>query len=233
MIHLHSMFPLLFLSSLAGGIDLVETAANPDLPEEARMAAFEQAVQESPLDDLMVLARDPDADPRQRWVAIRVLGRHNGPAAVDTLLTLIDDDMSGIRAAAVSALGDTLGYSVAEKVAGKLEDPAVMVRAAAADALAAMGDSRTLPYLARALNDPTNHYRGSSLWVRRHYVDAVTSIGTKQSLPILASCLQDTDPDVVSAAISGLDKMNGFSFSDGRTRDEQAQAWLRWWNNQQ
>ncbi len=212
--------------------DLVTQASDGDLPEADRMAAFEQLVADGYGDELIALAERPEGDARQRWVCIRVLGKIDSPPGIQALERLLHDDISGIRAAAAAALGDAGHREHAEKVAALLEDPAVIVRAAAADALTLLAAPSAVPYLSRALDDPSNFYRGESLWVRRHYVDALGASQDKGALPALVRCLDDGDATVVDAALQALEKVSGVSFADGRTEEEQIQAWQRWYSNQ-
>lgn len=227
-----SLLLILIAAALATGIEDVKKAADPNLGEPERMAAFERAAAVGNASEIIQLAVDGNADSRHRWVAIRVLGRVNSPLAVEALLKLLSDDQPAMRAAAVSALGDTRRPEVVEKIAAKLSDPAVIVRAASADALGQIGDPRAVPYLDRALSDPTNSYRGTSLWVRRHYIEALSSIGSRSALDAISRYLADADPAVSGAAISAMEKAAGFSYASGRTVQEQQAAWQRWWANQ-
>ena len=91
--------------------------------------------------------------------------------------------------------GDRSGAARAPHQGGRATDPALLVRAAAADALGKLRDPSTLADLERALQDPTNHYRGTSLWFRRHLVEAMGAIGTEAAAPYLARALEDADPE--------------------------------------
>jgi HEAT repeat protein len=224
---------LLLLASVAraGTVELVATAADVSLPDSERKVAFEKAKQAGDGTALVQIAEDPTADTRHRWVAIRLLGKVNTAIGQECLLRLISNEVPAIRAAAAAALGDAHRSGAAERVAALLDDPAIIVRGSAADALGSFRDARSVPYLVRALDDPTNVYRGASLWVRRHYVDALAAIGDKTANPVLVRCLDDKDPEVRQAGISALEAVNGLSWADGRTADEQRVAWQRWWAN--
>jgi HEAT repeat protein len=87
--------------------------------------------------------------------------------------------------------------------------------------------------LVEALEDPSNTYRGQSLWVRRHYVEALGQIGSKNALGGLIRALRDEDPAVRSAALEAVERIAGRSYAEGRSRPEQVEAWERWWANQQ
>jgi HEAT repeat protein len=231
--HILPMLLLLAATSSEGVLDLVRDAADANLPESDRNAAFDKAVRGGQVTPLIELARSVDADPRQRWVAIRLLGKANSALAVECLDQLLKDEAPSIRTATVMALADTHRADVAERVAGLLEDPAIIVRAAAADALGSLRESRSVPYLLQALEHPSNNYRGSSLWVRRHYVEALGSIADKSANRVLVRLLDDPDEVVRAASLTALEKVNGFSWADGRSVEEQKQAWRRWWANQE
>ena len=230
-----SLLSLLFLvvAAHASLDELIATASNGDLAKDQRQAAFDELVRTGYGDELITKAEDPSTDARQRWVIIRVMGKIHSPPAVAALQRLLTDDISGIRAAAAMALGDTGDAAQAPKIAALLEDPAIIARATAADALALLGSPEAVPYLVRALDDPSNFYRGESLWVRRHFVVALGSCQDKAALPALIRCLDDADATIVDAALVALEQVSGVSWADGRNRAEQIQAWMRWYANQQ
>lgn len=209
-------------------------AANPDLPEVARLEAFDRLVRAGATDMALVsrTAVEEDADTRARWVSIRVLGMVRGDRARTTLLGLMDDPQPAIRAAATQALGDLGDRNTAGAVAARLQDPAIIVRAAAAEALGKLGDAGAVPALSQALAARDNYYRGSSLWVRRHYVASLGQIGSRDAIPALVRALEDADPAVSGAAVAAFEDIAGFSYAEGRDLDRQRQAWRRWAQSQ-
>lgn len=225
---------LLVSLALAGTAEDLALAADAEQNEAARMQAFNKMVLDfsTARPALERVAQDPDADARQRWVAIRVMGQTRSRDALPALTALCADPMPAVRAAAAAALGD-LGYVEAgQTLAGLLKDPAIMVRAEAATALGRLRDARSAPALERALSDRSNFYRGSSLWVRTLYVEALGQIGAWSSVPALVACLDDQDPAVVAAALVSLRGIVGYDFSEGRTREEHIEAWRRWASTQ-
>lgn len=224
------MFPLAFwlCQALAGVPEDVEFAADTDKPLEARQAAFTRLHDEAAVPALLKIANNKDSTPARRWVAVRALGLNPSPEARSALLGFLASDLAQTRMAALAALGERKERSTSGNVAARLEDKALLVRQAAADALGQIGDPATLPDLGRALQDPSGTYRGTSMWVRRHYVEAVTAIGTGEAVPYLLTALADKDPDVVAAAVKGFEKVAGFSYASGRTRAEEIEAWTRW-----
>ncbi len=221
----------LVATALAGPAQDLAQAANPDVPKSARMEAFERLVANGTTDLGLVekTAKDvKSGDTRSRWVAIRVLGKVGGPRARQLLVDLANDPEPAIRAAALQAMGDTGDRSLSDTVVGALTDPAVIVRAGAAASLCAIGGGEAVEPLSRALDAKDSYYRGSSLWVRRHYVDTMGCIGSRKALPALLRGLDDRDDAVAKASLSAFSKIAGFDYAEGRSEDEQREAWRRW-----
>lgn len=216
--------------ALAGAREDLVAASNKSLDEAARMEAFDRLVTLGAMDMSVVMSvsADANADARQRWVAIRVLGKVGGPAAREQLLARLKDDMPAIRVAAASALGDLGDPMAVQPLIDTLEDPALLVRAASADALGQLGDRRAVSALAAQLTDRDGYHRGNSLWVRKHYAEALGHIGDKAALPALLVGLDDPDPSVAEASVRAMEEIAGFTFSEGRTAAEQKAAWKRW-----
>lgn len=222
------MWLLLALLAVAGVPDDLQVAADTDLPTAMREAAWSRLAKPGNSAALVQLAADPATPKQQRWIAIRALGPIGDDASLAALLRYLDAPDASTRMAALGALGERKDASVTDRVAGHLDDKALLVRATAAEALASIGDPRALPALERALEDPSNHYRGTSLWVRRHFVVAMGQIGTDAAVPGLRRALDDADPIVADAAIDGLERVAGFTYAEGRTADEEREAWRRW-----
>jgi HEAT repeat protein len=212
----------------------LKLAANSDVTVVERESAFAKIVSNgsTEIQYLLSVAKDVEQTTRLRWVAIRALGQIRGPQAESLLLGLLDDPEPAIRTAAVSAVGD-LGNGVnSPLLAVYLKDPAVIVRVAAAEALGKLQDSESVEALGIALQDEQNQYRGSSLWVRAHFVIALGSIGSKDAYPVLLKSITDSDPRVVQSTVRSLEMIAGFSFGDGRSTEQEIEAWSRWLQNQ-
>lgn len=219
---------LLLPFAFAGVPEDARTAADPDLPVSIREEAFGRLATADAVPAVLAAVADKTTPSSQRWVLVRSLGANPAPEARAELLHLLDDKVALTRVAAVEGLGDTGDLSQSGRVAARLADPAILVRSAAADALGRLKDPATLADLDHALADPTNYYRGASLWVRRQYVDAMGAIGSDAAVPFLGRALSDPDTEVVHAAVAGLEKVAGFTYREGRTDAEQVEAWKRW-----
>lgn len=234
MTRLRTLLPLALLLAASSAwadapTDLVE-AANGQAPESARMAAFDRLVRtgHTNISHVREIAVAPDADTRQRWVAIRVLGKVRGDGPRDVLLGLLADEQPAIRAAATQALGDLGARTTTPQVIEQLKDPAVIVRAGAAEALGKIRDGSAVSPLADALHARDNYYRGSSLWVRSHFVVALGEIGDRSAVPTLLRALDDGDAGVQVAAVGAMERVAGFSYAEGRDAEQQREAWRRW-----
>ncbi len=212
----------------AGILADVSRAADPELPQELREAAYTRVVAARDAQVLVELVRAKDTSDRRRWVAVRALGPMGTPESRDALLGLLESPEALTRIAVLGALGDRADRSLAGRVAVRLSDPALLVRVAASRALGQIRDLGTLPDLSRALADPTNAHPGVAPWMRVGFIEAMVAIGTTEAGPYLARALDDADPAVVVAAITGLETVAGFSYVEGRTRAEEITAWKRW-----
>lgn len=218
----------------ADSMQNLAVASDGNSTVEQREEAFAEIVRSgsTEIQYLLDVAGDKTQSTRLRWVAIRALGQIRGPQAEEVLMKTLKDPEPAIRTAAVSALGD-LGKTEYTKLIGRfLQDDAVIVRVAAAEALGKLADVKAIPLLESALVDPSNQYRGASLWVRAHYTVALGNIGDAKAYPALLKCLADGDPRVVQSAVVALEKIAGFSLGDGRSDSEEVEAWSRWVQNQ-
>jgi HEAT repeat protein len=218
----------------AGPVEDLALASSKAATETQRMAAFERIVALGSTDMALVskISQDDGADSRQRWVAVRALGQIKGDRAKNILIGLVADPMPAIRAASASAMGDYGDPDCVPYLVRLIQDPAVIVRAAAASALTSSGDERAVDILSEALSDKKNTFRGRSIWVRKYFVDALGGTGSTSAYPALLRAMDDSDPDVVGRVIPALEKIAGFSYSEGRSPKKEVEAWRRFISNE-
>lgn len=220
--------------ALGGATEDLVLAANNRASEAARMAAFERLVVLGNTDMALVseVSVDEDADTRQRWVAIRTLGKIKGVRSKEILSQLLNNPQPAIRTAAATAMGDFGHKDFVEPLNTALSDAAVLVRAAAAKSVGQIGDARSVKPLSDAVNHRRSYFRGRSLWVRRHYVEALGALGSKDAFPVLLRTIDDPDKEVAKAVIDALEKVAGFDFEKGRTAEQEKEAWRRYVSQQ-
>ena len=218
----------------AGPAEDLETASSKKIEQTLRMAAFQRLVDLGATDMSHVtkVAQNEEADARQRWVAIRVLGKIGGDRAKTLLINLSSNPMPAIRSAASSAMGDHASEDFIPYLMERVQDSAVIVRAAASQALAQCGDKRAVDVLSQALLDKKNTFRGRSIWVRKYFVEALGDIGSTAAYPALLRAIDDADESVASAVLPALEKIAGFSYSEGRSSLQEKEAWRRHLNSE-
>lgn len=179
--------------------------------------------------------RDQNARFDHRWVAARALGRIGGTQATKTLRsTLAEDKFSMVRLAAIKALIDLNDVGSFDAFVKALNDDAMVVRSAAADALGHIGDPKAVDPLIQALDREDNFYKGRSLWVRRHIVAALGKLESRSSVPRLVKALDDMDPTVKNEAIASLERVTKVSFrvpasNDAERVSRATPKWKSWW----
>lgn len=205
--------------------DDAATAANTTLDAATREAAYRRLMGAESTAGVLARLKAADLDPQQRWVLIRALGPNPSDDARAALVALADNKDAMIRAGVMEALGDRGDRALTGKVVHALQDPALLVHAAALDALIQLKDPSALADLAHALKDEKDIYRGTSF--RLKIVKAEAACG-KDAAPYLAAALTDADADVAAAARASLEHIAGFSYKEGRTPEQEAEAWRRW-----
>jgi len=224
------LFTLTANLAVAGVVEDLNEIAGETASEADRMARFNTTAANAGENAAQIrdIASDTSQEQRLRWVAIRVMGQSGDAGFVEAIERLCDDESPVIRIAALSGLADLTPQTATTRVSLALQDPAIVVRGAAADTLADLGDIRAIDDLETALADSSNWYRGQSLWVRPRIVLALGEMRSPLALPALSRALSDEDSDVVDAALQALRSINGFDFAEGRNREEHIEAWIRW-----
>ena len=222
-------------SSGAAVSALVAEAANPRVPQNIALARFEEIVSRGPsaVPELTHIYKDPKRADLEVWVAARALGRLGGPQARAGLEAGLKSTRIMSRLGSVSGLGLMRDLQATPALESALYDKAMMVRAAAADALAIFAQPTSATALGKALNISANFRGGQSLFVREHIVDALGAVGSSASIELLVASVADADPGVQLSARNALVKMTGKSF--GRSKQvssAEAEAWQSWWQDE-
>jgi len=219
-------------------LDLLVQAANPRLPEQEGQRFFDELVARggTALPTLARLFRDPDSSDRENWVAARAIGKIGGEGARRSLETGISSPRVITRLGAVAGLQTLSNVESVEALERALFDQAMAVRAAAADALGAIGSKRSAKALSQALDLPANFHHGRSLFVRRHIVEALGAIGSISGIDTLVGALADEDSAVAMAALRALTQTTGMDFRGNTVlpgtpvAEADIEAWNKWWS---
>ena len=136
----------------AGPVEDLQIASNPNLSVDLRMSAFDRLVLLGATDVRVIreYCLGEDKELRSRWV-FEFMGKVGGAPAREVLPLLSVSDQPVIRAAAVSAIGDMGNTEYLDTVIVRLKDEAILVRAAAAESLGKLKDTRAFGTLENVL----------------------------------------------------------------------------------
>lgn len=147
----------------------------------------------------LLAARD-DPSPLARRAIVRALGLAGGPAAIEPIVTSLHAGDEGMRTAALEALAELAERVPDEQVVAALRqaDTWPETRAAAAQALGALGEHAPVARLTRLLS-------AHEEWqVRAAAVRALGMPGVPAPISPLVAALRDTSPVVRIAAVEVL-----------------------------
>jgi len=142
-------------------------------------------------------------DPKVRIKGIVSIQRSGDPRAAAELTAMLTDSDTGVKVAAITALGWIRDRSVVPALITTLDtDKEKMVKSEAARVLGELGDRRAVPILTTALSD--------AAWeVRRSAVLALGRIGDPSTKWAVRKKLEDRDARVRMAAAYALGDVGG------------------------
>ena len=181
----------------------------PEIRSRAMKALGRMAGVGLPLDALVTMLENAEADIRLRCAAAAALGQTRNTEAVAPLVKALGDEKAPIRLWAAVALNGNSSSEAVTALTKALEDKEDRVRVRAADALAAVLDPKVIDPLAKAAGD-------ANAEVRTWAVIGLGNYSDKKALDALTAAIRDNDVQVRVAAADSL----------GRTGSPQATAYL-------
>jgi peroxiredoxin len=162
-----------------------------------------------------------------------VLAKTPAEQRVPLLLKYVRQPNSGLRYAAVDALGEAHGPEVADAVAGAFTDSASVVRQRALEVLPKVDKERGLRLLLSGLRD-------DDLWIRQaaatqlSQYDKLHFKGMERAFPTLIRALDDPDSAVSFTAMTTLRRITGQPWritlkSSPAQRAAAIAQWKSWW----
>ncbi|GAB1539354.1 hypothetical protein NUACC21_20200 [Scytonema sp. NUACC21] len=120
--------------------------------------------------------------------------------AINTLLALLEDKSSSVRANAAEALGKIGSEAAISSLIKLIEDPGSSVRARAAYALGQIGSEEAIPSLIKLIEDPE---------IDVGYLSALGlgKIGSEAAISGLIKLIEHSESDVRYSAVEGLAKI--------------------------
>jgi HEAT repeat protein len=139
-----------------------------------------------------------DADESTRALSAAGLGDIESLSAAGPLSAALRDPSVRVQIAAAAALGELDGLEAApEELIKALSATDLLLRRAAAGALAEIADLRAVEALGRAITEP-------DLETRRAVVHALTQIEDDSTVPFLLRAIRDSDPEIRTMAAEAL-----------------------------
>lgn len=163
-----------------------------------------------------------------RWKAVTAAARLGGDNAKPEIERALKSQTWYMRNAglvAMRGIDRELALTWAVKL---LTDKAVVVRAAAVEAIGDMGTQKQAPALWAQLNARESFKKGQSLYIRRGIVDALSKIEGQGRESAFIQVLNDEDVTLHQPAMRALERLSRKSFAPADLRKQRAQ-WLDWW----
>ncbi len=169
----------------------------PEIRSRAMKALGKVSGMGLPLDALVAMLENAEADIRLRCAAAAALGQSRNVQAVSPLVRALADDKAPIRLWAAVALNGNSSAEVVAALVKALDDEDDRVRVRAADALAGVLDPKVLDPLVKATGDTNAEVRTWAVIGLGNYTD-------KKALDALVAALRDTEVEVRVAAADSL-----------------------------
>ncbi len=165
-----------------------------------------------------------------RWKAVTAAGRVGGEKSrVDLERAYKAPEWYMRNAALISMMqvDRSTGLAWARRL---LADKALVVRAAAVDAIANANDATSAPVLWEKLYSKENYKRGQSLFIRRRIVEALAHVESPGREAKFIAVLADKDGTLHEPAIAALERITKKSIGQpGEPVKFRKAKWEKWW----
>jgi HEAT repeat protein len=153
------------------------------------------------------LADDKNQGFKTRWMAIQSLADSNYTLNKDTLSTWTKSKEWFVRNAALVAISRHDPDRAQGLAIGMLKDQALVVRSAAVELLSSSPKNEVREYFWKAMSDPVNFRKGTSLWIRSQVMDILSQNPLEGEKQRFKSFIEDKDHLVASMASVALSKI--------------------------
>jgi HEAT repeat protein len=162
--------------------------------------------------NLIHLMNDESANMETRWRAVTAMGQIGGKLSLPELKTALHSKSWYLRnAALISSQQVDRGQALAW-AKELLSDKALVVRSAAVDVLADIGDRHSTDVLWKKLDSRENFRGKQSLWIRRKIVESLAKIEGQGSEKKFVALLSDRDETLYRPAIEALERLTNKKF---------------------
>jgi HEAT repeat protein len=110
-----------------------------------------------------------------------------------------------------------------------LEDPSLIVRTSAVQAIKKVKGVELQDLLWDKINSKENFHKGKSLWIRKYMADALSSFTESGEEDKFMKLLLDSDKRLHPFAIRGLTKNSGKMLAKEKNLDQKRLAWIQYY----
>lgn len=211
--------------------DMAMTKASLDLPLIERLQDL-RAQGDGGYRNLVTLMFDRQAPMQVRWKATTAAGRIGGQSSRADLERALKSDEWFMRNAALVAmmqLDRPTGLSWARRL---ISDRALVVRAAAVDAISQARDVSSAPLLWEKLYAKENYKGRQSLFIRRRIVETLAQMEKSGRESKFVALLGDRDESLHAPAIAALERMTNKTMGQPNEPVKFRKAkWEKWWRD--
>lgn len=212
-------------------VDMSVTKASLELPLIERLQDL-RAQGDGGYQNLVKLMFDRQANMQTRWKAVTSAGRVGGPKSAPELTKAMKSDEWYMRNAALIAmmqLDRPTGLAWARRL---MNDKALVVRAAAVDAISQARDATSAPLLWEKLYSKENFKSGQSLFIRRRIVETLAQMESKGRESKFVAVLADKDETLHAPAIAALERITNKTMGQPNEPLKFRKAkWEKWWKS--
>jgi HEAT repeat protein len=198
-----------------------------DLPMGQRLSSLRKQGPDGYL-ALTKIMFDENETMNNRWKAVTAAARIGGVDAKPEIERALKSQTWYMRNAglvAMRAIDQKQALTWAKQL---LTDKALIVRAAAVEAIGEIGSGKDAPALWAQLNSRESFKKGQSLFIRRGIVDALSKIEVQGHEAAFMNVLHDDDETLHQPAMQALQRLTHKNFGPADIRTQRAQ-WLDWW----
>jgi HEAT repeat protein len=191
------------------------------LPLGDRLKVIERQGPEA-RESLERVAFDANAPLEARWRAVTTVGRLYHDHNQEFMEKAMRSSDWYMRNAAIIVAPYSQRQWAVRWAKALLDDPALIVRTAAVEAIRQMGAKEAEDKLWQKLYSSENYHRGDSLWIRRHIAEALAEFGSSGDEAKFIRILGDRDKSLHPIAMRALRRITVHDFAT-------AEQWTTWW----
>jgi HEAT repeat protein len=182
----------------------------------------------SAIKPLLAVAKDHTNSDRVRYIALMGAAKLGGLAGATQITPFLKDSSWMLRNGALRALSALDNPQTAAAVLPLLQDPALVVRLEAVEAVRKLKPHGAAQALVNTLRSQDNYHNGKSQWVPIRSLDALAELRDPSIIPALKPLLDHRhDPELQRQTISTLRALTGKNLALGLPLPKQITTWKK------